>query len=100
MTKITTIAAVAALSIGSLAFSAPAFAYHHHHHGHAAAAGAFGFAAGTLFGAAIAQPRPQTEVIYVQPANNWASYCMSRYHSYNPSTNLYIGYDGYYHECR
>jgi hypothetical protein len=101
MTITKTIAAVAVLAIGTFAFSAPAFAWsHHHHHGDAFAAGAFGFAAGTFLGAAMAQP--QREVIYVQPQpNDWVSYCYSKHpNTYNPATNLYIGYDGRYHQCR
>ena len=27
-------------------------------------------------------------------------WCIDRYRSYNPATNTFIGYDGYYHECR
>ena len=27
-------------------------------------------------------------------------WCLDRYRSYNPATNTFIGYDGYYHECR
>jgi hypothetical protein len=26
-------------------------------------------------------------------------WCENRYRSYNPSTNRYLGYDGYYHRC-
>ncbi|WP_346895510.1 BA14K family protein [uncultured Roseibium sp.] len=28
---------------------------------------------------------------------NW---CLNRYKSYNPRTDQYLGYDGYYHRCR
>jgi len=28
---------------------------------------------------------------------NW---CLNRYRSYNPRTDQYLGYDGYYHYCR
>jgi len=27
-------------------------------------------------------------------------WCISNYRSYNPATNLFVGYDGYQHECR
>jgi len=27
-------------------------------------------------------------------------WCLSRYRSYNPDTNMYLGYDGSYHRCR
>lgn len=27
-------------------------------------------------------------------------WCLSRYRSYNPDTNMYLGYDGNYHRCR
>jgi hypothetical protein len=27
-------------------------------------------------------------------------WCLSRYRSYNPDTNRYLGYDGNYHLCR
>jgi hypothetical protein len=27
-------------------------------------------------------------------------WCLARYQSYNPDTNMYLGYDGNYHRCR
>lgn len=27
-------------------------------------------------------------------------WCLTRYRSYNPATNTFIGYDGYQHQCR
>lgn len=27
-------------------------------------------------------------------------WCLARYRSYNPDTNMYLGYDGSYHRCR
>lgn len=27
-------------------------------------------------------------------------WCLNRYRSYNPRTDQYLGYDGYYHRCR
>jgi hypothetical protein len=71
----------------------------HGHHGHHAAAGLFGFAAGAIVGSAMAQQQ-QPEVVYVQPGNDWVAYCFSKYRSYDPATNLYVGYDGNYHQCR
>ena len=31
--------------------------------------------------------------------NSHVDYCMRRYRSYDPSTNTFMGYDGYRHEC-
>jgi hypothetical protein len=31
--------------------------------------------------------------------NAHVRWCLARYRSYNPATNLYIGYDGYGHRC-
>jgi hypothetical protein len=103
------IATAAALVLAALSFTAPAQAKHKHHHhghhghhnhygyhGHAAAAGVFGFAAGAMLGAAMA-PRPAPQVVY---SSDWVAYCSAKYNSYNPATNLYLGYDGYYHPCR
>jgi BA14K-like protein len=28
-----------------------------------------------------------------------AAWCLRRYRSYNPATDLYLGFDGYYHRC-
>ncbi len=103
------IAVAAAFSLGTLAVAGPAAArkkhwhkhnhhgHHHGHHGKAAAIGAFGFAAGAIVGAALAQPRPAPQVVY---SSDWVSYCSAKYQSYNPATNLCLGYDGYYHPCR
>jgi hypothetical protein len=92
------LAVAAALSLGTLA-AVPAQAghRHHHHHGHAAGVGLFGFAAGTMVGAALAQPRPAPRVVYT---SDWVAYCFAKYDSYNPATNLYLGFDGHYHQCR
>ena len=30
---------------------------------------------------------------------NSAAYCEQRFRSYNPSTGMYLGYDGQYHPC-
>jgi hypothetical protein len=113
MSFIKPIAAVAALSIAALTVAAPAEARdrhrprhhhghghnHHGHHGHgdAIAAGVFGLAAGALIAGALAQPRPQPRAAY---APDWVAYCSAKFKTYDPATNLYVGYDGYYHECR
>ena len=31
---------------------------------------------------------------------NWISYCSANYHSFDPSTGTYLGYDGSRHYCR
>jgi hypothetical protein len=73
---------------------------HHKHDNYMpAAAGLFGFAAGAMVGSALAQQQ-QPRVVYVQPGQDWVAYCYSKYRSYNPATNLYLAYDGYYRECR
>lgn len=97
-----TIAAAAALSVGTLGFAGSAEAGHRHHHGDAVAAGVVGFAAGALIGGALARPQPRG-VVVVEPSygySDWIAYCSSRYRSFNPHTGLYVGYDGRYHECR
>jgi hypothetical protein len=35
---------------------------------------------------------------YVAPGGDVA-YCQARFRSYNPSTGMYLGYDGQYHPC-
>ncbi|MBD1546005.1 BA14K family protein [Labrenzia aggregata] len=42
---------------------------------------------------------------YVPPpryrrSNSHVRWCLNRYRSYNPRTDQYLGYDGYYHYCR
>jgi hypothetical protein len=32
-------------------------------------------------------------------ASAHVEWCQSRYRSYNPDTNMYLGYDGNYHRC-
>jgi hypothetical protein len=94
------IAAIAALSIGTLAFAGSAEAHHHWNNGGGVAAGGIiGFAAGAMVGSALAQPR----TVVVEPAYgypDWVSYCLARHRSFDPRTGLYLGHDGYYHECR
>ena len=33
-------------------------------------------------------------------ASAHVEWCEARYRSYNPDTNMYLGYDGNYHRCR
>ena len=35
----------------------------------------------------------------VVPGGNTVAYCESRFRSYNPSTGMYLGFDGQYHSC-
>jgi len=32
--------------------------------------------------------------------NRHVEWCLGRYRSYNPRTDMYLGYDGHYHRCR
>jgi len=44
----------------------------------------------------IREPR-----VIIRPGyNRHVSWCLSRYRSYNPATNLYVSYDGDYRVCR
>jgi hypothetical protein len=64
-------------------------------------AGAGGFVIGTLVGAASERHSHRRRVIYVE--DSWdahVSRCFSRYRSYDPSSDTYIGYDGYERRCR
>lgn len=41
--------------------------------------------------------------VYRPPAGSWNAHvrwCLDRYRSYNPRTNQYLAYDGYYKVCR
>ena len=40
---------------------------------------------------------PPPAVGYLPPAH--VQWCLGRYRSYNPSTNMYFGYDGRHHVC-
>jgi hypothetical protein len=33
-------------------------------------------------------------------SNNHVRWCLNRYRSYNPRTDMFLGYDGRYHRCR
>ena len=64
-----------------------------------------GFAAGAIIGGALASgPYYYGPGYYGGPAYDYApggdvAYCSQRFKSYNPSTGLYLGYDGHYHPC-
>ncbi len=100
----------------------------HGGHGGAVGAGIAGFAAGALLGGAIAGSRyygyapgyyyddgyapgdydygyapgnyGYAPGVVVGPSPGDAQgYCEQRFRSYNPSTGMYLGYDGRYHPC-
>ena len=117
------LAAAATLGL-ALSFDAPAEA--RGGHGDAALAGVAGFAVGTLFGNAVAQPRyvapapvyVAPEPVYVAPpppvvyepvrayyapepwTRDWYDYCSSRYRSFDPRSGTFRDYDGYRKMCR
>lgn len=37
---------------------------------------------------------------YYRPGRRHVRWCLNRYRSYNPRTDQFLGYDGYYHYCR
>jgi hypothetical protein len=117
--RITSSLAAVALAISSFSFSAPA----HADAGDAVVGGALGFAVGTIFGNATAQPRrpryypgtvyvapppPPPTVVY-RPAPvyyapepwtpDWYAYCAQRFDSFDARSGTYLGYDGYRHMC-
>lgn len=51
-----------------------------------------GYAHGPGYGYAVA-PAP------IIGGGGSVAYCESRFHSYNPATGMYLGYDGQYHPC-
>jgi BA14K-like protein len=116
--------AAAALGIAFTVAAGPAHAQYRWHGGPGGAVGAgiAGFAAGALLGGAIAGSRyygygPG----YYAPGyyddgyapgyydggyapgvvigGDAQGYCEQRFRSYNPSTGMYLGYDGRYHPC-
>jgi BA14K-like protein len=117
--------AAAAIGIAFTVAAAPAHAQYRWHGGPGGAAvgaGIAGFAAGALLGGAIAGSRyydygyapgyyddgyapgyyddAYAPGVVVGPAaGNAEDYCIQRFRSYNPSTGLYLGYDGRYHPC-
>jgi hypothetical protein len=84
--------------------------------GDALVAGVAGFAVGTLFGTAAAQPRYyapapvyvappvvyQPVPVYYAPAPwspDWYAYCARKYGSFDPRSGTFVGFDGYRHLC-
>jgi hypothetical protein len=41
-----------------------------------------------------------TPAPYYGYSNNHVRWCLNRYRSYNPRTDMFLGYDGRYHRCR
>jgi hypothetical protein len=39
-------------------------------------------------------------VPYYGGGNAHVQYCLDNYNSYNPATDMFFGYDGYYHRCQ
>jgi hypothetical protein len=101
------IAAAASLALAAVAFTGQAQA----NANDAIIAGAAGFAVGTLFGHAAAQPRyVAPRPVYVAPAPvvygpapwtpRWYSYCSAKYGSFDPRSGTYAGVDGVRYMCR
>ncbi len=86
--------------------------------GDAVLAGVAGFAVGTLFGNAVAQPHYyapapvyvappppivyQPVPVYYAPAPwtpDWYTYCGRKYQSFDPRSGTFLGFDGYRHIC-
>jgi hypothetical protein len=44
-------------------------------------------------------PPPPDYGYYAGPTAQHISWCESRYRSYDPRNNTFVGYDGYLHEC-
>ena len=105
--------AIAAALLTACSLSAPAEAGD----GDAVLAGVAGFAVGTLFGHAAAQPRyyapapvyvaPPPPVVYTTPVYyapqpwtpDWYAYCARKYGSFDPASGTFLGFDGYRHMC-
>ena len=86
--------------------------------GDAVFAGVAGFAVGTLFGNATAQPRyyapapvyvapppivyQPVAVYYYEPepwTPEWYAYCARKYQTFDPRSGTYLGFDGFRHLC-
>ena len=77
--------------------------------GAAVAAGVLGFATGAIVGSAATAPR-YAPGYYGGSARyyggqssgsaDWIAACQAKYRSFNPSTGMYLGYDGDYHRCQ
>lgn len=91
--------AAVAITAGTLAAAVQPSAAgpHHHHHNRDLALGLGIGLGGFLLGNALVQPRP---VVVDDYGSLHVRRCMARYRSYDPSTDTYIGYDGYPHYCR
>jgi hypothetical protein len=108
MRQITSIAAALALAVGAITFSAPARADND-----AIIAGAAGFALGTLFGHATAQPHyrhgyyyPRAHYVprpvhraYRPWTRAWYHHCAAKYRSFNWHTGYYVTYSGHRRFC-
>ena len=122
--KLTLLAAALATTVALAAV--PAQAQHWHgggwHHGGGWGGAAAGFAAGALIGGAVAggpyyggygygpgyayddgpdygydyAPGP---VVVERSGGGGVAYCEQRYHSYDPSSGTFLGYDGMRHPC-
>lgn len=67
--------------------------------GGAVAAGVLGgLALGAIAAGAASQAYAAPPPVAVHP--EWVDYCYSKYRSYDPRTNTYLGYDGRRHVCR
>lgn len=111
----------ASITMAALAVAAPAQAGS----GDALLGGVAGFAVGTLFGNAVAQPRyVMPAPVYVRPAPvyaapppviyeaapvyyelepwtpDWYSYCASRYRSFDARSGTFVDYGGRRQMCR
>ncbi len=73
-----------------------------HHHGGGFAGGIVGGVIGGVIGGMMSRPQLQPyyapQPYYQQPMDPIA-YCMQRFRSYNPDTQLYFGYDRQFHQC-
>ena len=95
--KITLSLAAAALAFGTL--GSPSQASGLSRTEAAILAGTGGFLLGAIVGSQN-HHYSHRRIIYV---NSWEAHverCFARYHSYDPHTDTYIGYDGYEHRCR
>ena len=92
--------AAVAISAGALGAAVqPSAAWpHHHHHNRDLALGLGIGLGGFLLGNALAQPR--AVIVDDGYGSLHVRRCMARYRSYDPSSDTYIGYDGYPRHCR
>jgi len=79
--------------------------YHHHHHHHHHNGGFFpGAVIGGIIGGALASSPPPPDYYYTPgpdygPPPPDVEYCMRHFHSYDPRSGTYMGYDGRRHPC-